>query len=57
MISSSEPLLTALRWLAGRLLALERKNIIMWREEKAELFPFDPNTADSTQLLRLGLSE
>lgn len=23
---------------------------------KAELFPFDPNTADSTQLLRLGLS-
>ena len=22
---------------------------------KAELFPFDPNTADSTQLLRLGL--
>lgn len=24
-------------------------------ERKAELFPFDPNTADSTQLLRLGL--
>lgn len=24
---------------------------------KAELFPFDPNSADSTQLLRLGLSE
>lgn len=24
---------------------------------KAELFPFDPNTADSTQLLRLGLKE
>ena len=23
--------------------------------KKAELFPFDPNTADSTQLLRLGL--
>ena len=23
--------------------------------QKAELFPFDPNTADSTQLLRLGL--
>ncbi len=26
-------------------------------EREAELFPFDPNTADSTQLLRLGLSE
>ncbi|MBQ8713395.1 MAG: helix-hairpin-helix domain-containing protein [Prevotella sp.] len=25
------------------------------RTAKAELFPFDPNTADSTQLLRLGL--
>ena len=24
-------------------------------ERKAELFPFDPNSADSTQLLRLGL--
>ena len=25
-------------------------------EKQAELFPFDPNTADSTQLLRLGLA-
>ena len=25
-------------------------------EEKVETFPFDPNTADSTELLRLGLS-
>ncbi|MDO4159015.1 MAG: helix-hairpin-helix domain-containing protein [Prevotellaceae bacterium] len=25
-------------------------------KKKAELFPFDPNTADSTELLRLGLS-
>ncbi len=26
-------------------------------EKRTELFPFDPNTADSTQLLRLGLQE
>ena len=26
-------------------------------EQRAERFPFDPNTADSTQLLRLGLSK
>ena len=42
MISSSEPLPTALRWLAGRLLAVERKNIIMWREEKPNSSPLIP---------------
>ena len=33
----------------------ERYSYQQGRDRKAELFPFDPNTADSTQLLRLGL--
>ncbi|WP_288965408.1 helix-hairpin-helix domain-containing protein [uncultured Prevotella sp.] len=41
----------------GKALGAGEKEYYNVEGRKAELFPFDPNTADSTQLLRLGLSE